>query len=143
LFSGATSLLTTLCTCGISRASMTAMPWSAIVPLTISNRRVERLGMKLNLPAAPTPAVVIKIPSPWPRPTTLVSPVTTQTPASAAVAAMESRISSRSDALESFGEDEAQRDSQRFGATDGQIVDGSADGEPADIAAREFHGWTT
>ena len=75
-------------------------------------------------------------PSAPPLPTTLVSPVTIPTPASAAVA---HRRDDRSEDFEfqTLFEDEAGGQPDGLGPAAGKVVDGSVDGEVADVAARE------
>ena len=74
------------------------MPWSPIVPES-STRSPGRTGANSRPRGmTPTPAVVMNRPSAAPRGTTLVSPVTTCTPAAAAASAMSATIS-RSSAI--------------------------------------------
>ena len=79
------------------RASMTAIPWSPIVPETSTTSPTRTADAARSRPAGitPTPAVVMYIPSAAPRSTTLVSPVTTGTAAAAAAAAMSATTSRR------------------------------------------------
>ncbi len=80
------------------RASITAMPWSPMVPES-STRSPGRTGANARSSGMrPTPAVVTKRPSAAPRGTTLVSPVTTRTPAASAASAMSATIA-RSSAI--------------------------------------------
>jgi hypothetical protein len=81
-----------------SRRERMAMPWSPMLP----ERRMAWPGRarwaEISTPSGttPIPVVVMKTPSPLPFSTTLVSPVTTGTPASRAAAAMEATMRSRS-----------------------------------------------
>ena len=80
------------------RASITAMPWSPMVPES-STRSPGRTGANARSSGMmPTPAVVTNRPSAAPRGTTLVSPVTTRTPAASAASAMSATIA-RSSAI--------------------------------------------
>jgi hypothetical protein len=81
-----------------SRTLMMAMPWLAMGPLTrTASPGRARLGA-ISIPGGmrPTPVVLMKTPSPFPRSTTLVSPVTMRTPDSAAAACMERAMVQRS-----------------------------------------------
>ena len=79
------------------RASMTAVPWSPMGPLrTILSPGRRLAGDRPGQVSRPTPEVLIYTPWPWPRSTTLVSPVTTDTPQAAAVSAMEATMAFRS-----------------------------------------------
>ncbi len=93
-FKGAQSLTISASNCIPSLLESTAIPWSPMGPF-ISMRSPARISSIPSLiPSGmnPTPEVLIKIPSALPRSTTLVSPVTTSTPASAATFAIESSI---------------------------------------------------
>ncbi len=74
-----------------SRRLKTAMPWSPIVPLTITLSPGQALAAEMLTPSGtrPTPAVLMKSLSAPPWLTTLVSPVTIFTFASAAAFLME------------------------------------------------------
>lgn len=93
--SGAASVSTVVWKAMPSRCETIAMPWSPIVPLTSTLSPGRQLRPLSSMPAGtrPTPAVLMKTPSACPRSTTLVSPVTMETPASAAVSAMVRTIS--------------------------------------------------
>ncbi len=82
-----------------SRFDMMVMPWSPIVPLTSTRspgRARSPLGTVMPWGTTPTPEVLMNTPSPLPRSTTLVSPVTIGTPAARAAFAIESTIFFRS-----------------------------------------------
>jgi fused signal recognition particle receptor len=81
-----------------SRSDITAMPWSPSVPETSTTSPGRALAPPIWRPGGttPTPVVLMKTPSPLPRSTTLVSPVTMGTPASRAAAAIESTMRLRS-----------------------------------------------
>ncbi len=69
-----------------SRAAMTAMPCRPISPLsstTSPGRTLARRDRRLARRSRPMPAVLTNMPSALPRSTTLVSPVTSRTPAAA------------------------------------------------------------
>ncbi len=70
---------------------MIAIPWSPIWPfnMTLSQERAPLAEMFTARSSTPMPVVVIKILSPLPRLTTLVSPVTNCTPASRAAAILQ------------------------------------------------------
>ena len=82
------------------------------------------------------PVVVTYIESQRPRSTTFVSPATTSTPAADAA---DDRLHLGAELLraEALLEHERQRDRERPGAGDGQVVHRPVDGELADRAARE------
>ncbi len=75
------------------RASMTAIPWSPMVPEMISRSPGRTAGNDRPAGITPTPAVVTNRPSAAPLGTTFVSPVTICTPAATAAAAMSATIS--------------------------------------------------
>ena len=77
------------------------------------------------------------MPSALPRSTTLVSPVTTSTPARRLASAMAAISARNASAGESFLEDERGRDGERPSARDGEVVDRAVHGELADRTARE------
>ena len=81
-----------------SRSDMIATPWSPIVPLTRMRSPGRARSPEICTPVGttPTPVVVMKTPSPLPFSTTLVSPVTTGTPASRDAAAIDSTMRFRS-----------------------------------------------
>ena len=81
-----------------SRTDITATPWSPIVPETriASPGRASEPLMCTPGRVTPTPVVLMNTPSPLPACTTLVSPVTMGTPASAAACAMELTMRCRS-----------------------------------------------
>ena len=81
-----------------SRWLMIATPWSPIVPETKIASPARTRAPPSSTPSGntPTPVVVMKMPSPLPRSTTLVSPVTTGTPAALAACAIDSTIRARS-----------------------------------------------
>ncbi len=81
------------------------------------------------------PVVLMKTPSPLPRSTTLVSPVTMVTPAAAAASAMEAATRRRSFDGKAFFDDESGAQIERRGAAHGQIVYRAMDRERADVAA--------
>jgi hypothetical protein len=85
----------------------------------------------------PKPVVEMKTPSPLPRSTTLVSPVTIRTPATRAASAMEQTMRCRSASAHAFLQDEADRQREGVRPAHGDVVDRAVDGERADIAARE------
>ncbi len=88
---GAESLSTFPSNVNPSRTLSTATPWEPRSPLTrIASPDWINVG-STRTPAGtrPTPDVLMKIPSPLPRSTTLVSPVTIGTSAAFAVSAME------------------------------------------------------
>ena len=72
--------------CSPSRTLITATPWTPMSPLTITTSpgRARSGRMSTLAGTTPIPAVLMYTPSPWPDSTTLVSPVTTCTPARAA-----------------------------------------------------------
>ena len=83
---GAASLLMASPSRSFSRASSTAAPWSPTVPVRmISSPGRAAAPDTPGRKTSPTPAVVMKTLSAEPLGTTLVSPVTMATPASAAV----------------------------------------------------------
>ena len=73
-----------------ARWDITATPWSPMVPESSTTSPGRALRPEMWMPGATTPTqlVLMNTPSPLPRSTTLVSPVTTGTPASRAAAAM-------------------------------------------------------
>ena len=77
------------------------------------------------------------MPSAAPWSTTLVSPVTIETPALAAASAMSATISSERVDREALFEDERGRQGEGAGAHHGQVVDGAVHGQVACRAARE------
>jgi hypothetical protein len=85
----------------------------------------------------PTPVVVMKTPSPLPRSTTLVSPVTTGTPASLAARAMLSTMRAQVRERQALLEDESGGEVERTGPRHGHVVDGAVDREAADVPAGE------
>ena len=89
------------------------------------------------------PEVVMNTWSPLPRSTTLVSPVTSATPASSQACRMESTMRCRSSIGKTFFKNERGRKKQRPGAADGQIVDRAVNCELADVAAGKEEGRTT
>ena len=72
-----------------------------------------------------------------PRGTTLVSPVTTLTPAASAARRIELDHAAEHGDVEPLLEDERRRHGQRHRAADGEVVDGAVDGQLADVAPRE------
>ncbi len=96
--SGAQSLSTGVRKWNSPRAASTATAWSPMPPLrmTASPSRTVAAPSSCGTTTSPTPVVVMNRPSQAPRSTTLVSPVTMSTPASAAVAAIEAHSSRRS-----------------------------------------------
>ena len=85
----------------------------------------------------PMPAVLMKMPSPWPFSTTFVSPVTMWTPASRAASRIESEHAAQVLDGEALFEHEADAEVQRGRAGGRDVVDGAAHGEPPDVAAGE------
>jgi hypothetical protein len=81
-----------------SRSDMIATPWSPRQPLTRMRSPGRARSPEISIPSGttPTPVVVMNTPSPLPRSTTLVSPVTIGTPAARAAAAIESTMRFRS-----------------------------------------------
>ena len=88
--SGAASVVRVVEKARPSRCEMMQMPWSPRVPETSTLSPGLQLRPDRLTPAGtrPTPAVLMNTPSAWPRSTTFVSPVTMDTPASAAVCAI-------------------------------------------------------
>jgi hypothetical protein len=117
---------------------MIATPWSPSVPETrITSPGRARLAPEFTPSGStPTPVVVMKTPSPLPRSTTLVSPVTTGTPASFAARAMDSTMREVGQ-RKAFFEDEAGGKIQRLRAHHGDVVDRAMHRQAADVAAGE------
>ncbi len=82
------------------------------------------------------PAVLMKMPSPLPRSTTFVSPVTIRTPTPGA-AAIEATTRCSDFHRQPFFEDEARAEIKRFRPGHRQVVDRAEDGQLADVAAGE------
>jgi hypothetical protein len=73
---------------------MMAIPWRPRSPLTsTASPGTTRVG-EISIPGGtrPTPAVLMKMPSPLPRSTTLVSPVMIRTPAACAATCIDATI---------------------------------------------------
>ena len=121
------------------RASITAMPWSAMVPDTSTTSPGCTCAAPSVAPGGitPTPAVVMNSPSAAPRPTTLVSPVTICTPAAPR------RLGHVGDDLAQLVDREALLDHERrrqprgLRALHREVVHGAVHREVADRAARE------
>src|SRR5664280_2625974 len=81
-----------------SRSDMIAIPCTAISPLTRTTSPGRARFGEITMPGAtrPTPLTLMKTPSPFPRSTTFVSPVTIGTPAPAAAACIEATMRERS-----------------------------------------------
>ena len=81
-----------------SRSDMIATPWSPSEPETSTLSPGRARSPRTSTPSrtTPTPVVVMNTPSPLPCSTTLVSPVTTGTPASRDASAMDSTMRRRS-----------------------------------------------
>ena len=116
-FTGAVSDRMSASSARLPRASITAMPWSPMLPDTITLSPGRTSSGPSDRPAGirPRPAVVTKIPSAAPRPTTLVSPVTTATPATAAAAAMSATMPRSCADREALLDDEGCRQPQPAG----------------------------
>ena len=97
-FSGAASLCRSAEKFNPSRQLIMVMPWSPSVPVTNTLSPGRHCAPPSSMPAgnAPTPLVLMNTPSPWPRFTTFVSPVTSATPASRATSAIEAQMRRRS-----------------------------------------------
>ena len=97
-FNGAASLSTSAWKFSPSRQLMMVMPWSPSVPVTSTASPGWQSWPPSFTPGAstPTPLVLMKMPSPCPRFTTLVSPVTTRTPASSAASRTDAHMRRRS-----------------------------------------------
>ena len=123
-----------------SRTDMMAMPCSAISPLsriTTSPGRARAGAISTPSGTSPMPVVLMNMPSPLPRSTTLVSPVTIGTPAPP-----RGRPHGLHDAPQvvhgqALLEDEAGRQGQRPRPAHGQVVDRAVHRQRADVAARE------
>ena len=85
----------------------------------------------------PTPAVLMNMPSALPRSTTLVSPVTSRTPAVAAASTHRHRDPAQGRNRQPLLQYEADAEIERPRSTHGEVVDGAVDGESADVAAGE------
>ncbi len=96
--------------------------------------------MFTGLSIKPMPVVEMKILSPLPRLTTLVSPVTSCTPASLAAALIESTMRRRSSVASPSSRMKAAAEIERTRAAHRQIVHRAVDREPANIAAGEEDG---
>ena len=81
------------------------------------------------------PAVLMNTPSPLPRSTTFVSPVTIRTPTSSAARRIEATIRSQRLQRQALFENEARAQGQRPRPGHGQVVDRAVDGQLADVAA--------
>ena len=99
--------------------------------------RAARIESERPSGTTPTPEVVMKTWSPLPRSTTLVSPVTSATPASSHAARIEATIRLRSASGSPSSRMNAADRKSGVGAADGQVVDRAVDRQPADVAARE------
>ena len=99
--------------------------------------RALRIDSETSSGTRPMPEVVMNIPSPLPRSTTLVSPVTRATPASAHAAAHRRHDAPQVGERQPFFEDERGREEQRPRAADGEIVHRAVHRQPADVAAGE------
>src|SRR5258706_1902128 len=97
-WSGAESLTIGDSTSRSARAAMIVVPCSAMAPLRITRSpgRAPAAVISWWCATRPTPLVVMKHPSALPRSTTLVSPVTSRTPAVFAAALIDSTIRPRS-----------------------------------------------
>ena len=137
--SGAVSLSRTVSNSSPSRTDMMAMPWSPSVPETRmrSPGRAARIDSDRPSGTMPMPEVVMKTWSPLPRSTTLVSPVTSATPASSHACRIERDDPLQVGQRQPLFEDERRRQEQRPGAADGQVVDRAMHRQPADVAAGE------
>jgi hypothetical protein len=120
-----------------SRLLMIATPWSPSEPET----RITSPG-RARLPpssspsgSTPTPVVVMKMPSPLPRSTTLVSPVTTGTPASRAAPGHGFDDARQVGQRKAFFEDEAGGKVKRLGAHHRDVIDRAMHRKAADVAA--------
>ena len=122
-----------------SRRARTLTPWSAMVPLRMTGRRAAPCGWRRPRRSGitPIPEVLMKILSAVPFGTTLVSPVTTDTPAARRPLAHGG--DDRLQLLDRKALLDDQRDAQvqRAGPAHGQIVHGAVNGQLADVAARE------
>ena len=85
----------------------------------------------------PIPAVLMKMPSPLPRSTTFVSPVTMVTPTSAAACCIDSTICCTVSSGVPSSRMSPQLRYSGLGPRHGQIVDRAVDGQFADVTARE------
>ena len=85
----------------------------------------------------PMPAVLMKMPSPLPRSTTLVSPVTIRTPAAWAASRHRRHHAAERFHRQPLFENEARAEIGRLGPGHRQVVDRAADGQRADVAAGE------
>ena len=97
--SGAQSLARLVVSPNCSRSSRIVAPWSPSVPLTITTSPGLALVPQMSTPGgiSPIPAVLMNSLSAAPWLTTLVSPVTTSTPASRAASAIDRTTVSNSD----------------------------------------------
>ena len=113
---------------------MIAVPWSPIEPETRmrSPGRSDEGESCARGSSRPRPVVVMYIESHLPRSTTFVSPATTSTPAASAAAAIASTSCPQLVGREALLEHERERQRERSGARDGEVVDRAVDGQLAD-----------
>ena len=118
---------------------MTVAPWSPIAPLstTTSPGTIRWIATRWGRATVPTPVVVMKSWSAFPRGTTLVSPVTTLTPARSAARRIELHHPAQEGDVQPLLEDEGGGDAERGGTADGEVVDRAVDRQLADVAAGE------
>ena len=138
-FSGATSERSSLPEPSWWRAAITAMPWSPIVPVTMSTSPARAPQSRTERPVRPTPRRVDDDRRrARPCRITLVSPVTMAVPASRAGLRIDAWMRSSSSRGKPFLEHHRAGQPQRLGrAHHREIVHGAAHREPADVAARE------
>ena len=139
--SGAESLRTVVPNSRPSRQLITATPCTPMSPLTITTSpTVARSGrMSTSGARTPMPAVFTKTPSPLPLSTTLVSPVTSLTPALAGRLTESLGHPTQLGQLGALRDDEGRGEEQRCRPGHRQVVDRAVDGKVADRPTREEH----